>query len=591
MKLRARLLLTSFFALLVPVLVTIAVAAAIVVENGSRMQDRFFQSALGRVRQDISNTEERYRVSIARLASATFLTHKLYVYNKYWSYITGDTLSADIEVLKDDLENFLLSESLDTIAVYRTDGSKFRSVVVVGNSTYIPESVNHDLLSRMSGKPDYVQTSDGIYATLYMPVFLNGQEIGLVALQKAFNRGYFETLSLRYHLGIALYAQGLYRYSSLPGIEDAGALWARHHPATGGYFSGSYTFKKQAYKYVGYYFQMGQAAKGFLFAGAPSSMTAADWWREFARLSIIPLICVAVATLLFFLWGSEIIGHIRQLLRASGEVASGDYSVKLPIRRSDEFGELFRGFTRMADNLADNEARLEENKRRLVTSEKLAAIGQFSAGVAHEINNPLGVILNHVQLLRSGRLSPVEEEEFLGRMESEIKRVSRLLQGLLHYAAHDEPNFQDFELEPLVNEVVQLFEPKLKLQEVDVLVEPFPPGLSIEGDPDALRQVLFNLLYNALQAIHHRQGSIRVAAEVNGGGCHVRVCDNGEGMDEATQRRIFQPFYTRKRGYGTGLGLALSQKIMKQHGGSIETVSRINVGTTVSLWFPKKEDA
>ena len=591
MKLRPRLLLTSFFALLVPVLITIAVAAAIVVENGSRIQDRYFQAALGRVREDMANAEERYRLSISRLASEPFLTHKLYVYNKYWGYITGDTLSADVEVLKDDLENFLLSDSLDTIAVYRTSGSQFRSVVVVGNSTYIPESVNRELVARLSGKPDYAQTSDGIYATLYMPVFYNGQEIGLVALQKAFNRGYFETLHLRYHLGIALYAQGLYRYSSLPGIEAAGALWARHHPATGGYFSGSYTYMRERYKYVGYYFQLGQAAKGFLFAGAPSSLTAADWWREFAKRSIIPLICVAVATLLFFLWGNEIIQHIRQLLRASGEVASGDYSVRLPISRSDEFGELFRGFTHMARTLSDNQARLEENKRRLVTSEKLAAIGQFSAEVAHEINNPIGVILNHVQLLRSGRLSPAEEGEFLGRMESEIKRVNRLLQGLLHHAAHDEPTFQDFALEPLVNEVVQLFAPKLELQGVEVVVEPFPPGLEVEGDPDAVRQVLSNLLYNALQAIHHGEGEIRVSAEVNADGYRVRVSDNGEGMDEPTRQRIFQPFYTRKRGYGTGLGLSLSQKIMKQHGGAIETESRINVGTTVSLLFPRKEDS
>jgi len=319
-------------------------------------------------------------------------------------------------------------------------------------------------------------------------------------------------------------------------------------------------------------------------------MTASDWWREFARLAIIPLICVAVATFLFFLWGNEIIAHIRELLRASGQVASGDYSVNLPVRRSDEFGELFRGFTNMAGNLAENESRLEENKRRLVTSEKLAAIGQFSAGVAHEINNPLGVILNHVQLLRSGRLSASEESIFLERMESEIKRVGRLLQGLLHHAADDEPSFRDFDLKSVVTEVVQLFAPKLKIKGVTVVTEPFPANLTIEGDPDAIRQVFFNLLYNALQAIHHDEGSIRIWSEVNGNGFQVKVSDNGEGMDEATKQRIFQPFFTRKRGYGTGLGLALSQKIMKQHGGTIDTESRVNVGTTVSLWFPRREE-
>lgn len=591
MKLRSRLVLISFLALLVPVLVTIAVAAAIVVENGSRTQERYFLTALARIRQDISDTEQRYRTSIARLAMAGFLTKKLYVYNKYWGSIGADTLSGDVEVLKDDLENVLLSESLDTIAVYRIDGERYRSVVIVGNSTYIPETVARSQVERMAGQPEYQQISDGIYATLYMPVFLSGRQIGLLALQKAFNRSYFETLSLRYNLGIAFYAQGLYRYTSLPGLEDAGVLWARNHPATGRFFSGAYSYDRTDYKYVGYFFEMGQTAKGFLFVGAPSSMSIGDWWRAFERLAVIPLICVLAATLLFVLWGSETIRHIRRLLRASGEVAAGNYSVELPITRADEFGELFRGFKRMADNLAENALRLEENKRQLISSEKMAAIGQFSAGVAHEINNPLGIILNHVQLLRSHRLSESEEGEFLARMESEIKRVNRMLRSLLHHAADDQPAFADFSLEPVVKEVVQLFAPKLKIQGVTVVADSFPPDLIVEGDVDAVKQVFFNLLYNALQAIHHDRGRIRVSAEVNGGGYWVRVADNGEGMDDETLDRIFTPFFTRKRGYGTGLGLALSQRIMKQHGGAIQAESHPNVGTTVSLWFPKRDGA
>jgi signal transduction histidine kinase len=590
MKLRARLLLICLCALLVPVLVAIAVAAAVVVRSGSRSQEARFRAALELVRQDIADTERRYGLSIARLAASGAVQRKLYVYDKYWGLLGKDILDGDVAVLRDDLENYLLSESLDTIAVYRVEGENFVPVVVVGNSTYIRNSIPR---GQPSGRPEYLQTSDGIYATFTMPVFhtVSGGLIGFLALQKAFNRSYLEALSRKFNINIALYAQGLYRYSSLPGIASAGALWARHHPATGGLFSGTYPFAGRLYRYVGYYFEMGQTAKGYLFAGGPSSITPAEWVRTFTRLSIVPLICVALAAVLFILWGSEVIRAIRSLLAASVQVGRGEYRLALPVERRDEFGSLYRGFASMAAKLEEDAAKLEESKRLLVTSERMAALGSFSAGVAHEINNPLGVILNHVQLLQSGKLSEAERGEFLARVDTEIKRISRLLRNLLHHATEDELAFSDFPPEPVVREVVQLFAPKLQGKGVAVELESFPVGLAIEGHPDAVKQVFFNLLYNAVQAIHHDHGLIRVRGEADGAGFWIRVSDNGEGMDAATRAHIFEPFFTRKQYAGTGLGLALSQKIMRQHGGSIEVQSEENVGTTVSLWFPLKESS
>jgi signal transduction histidine kinase len=590
-KLRARLLFISISALLVPVLVAIAVAAAVVVESSGRSQEARFRAALDLISKDITDTEQRYRTTIASLALSETLQGKLYVYNKYWGFFSKDTLDGDIAVLRDELENRLLSGAIDSIAVYRTEGDHYSSVVVVGNSTYIHASVPREAPAQLAGQAEYVQTADGIYATFYIPVFRNGEVIGLLAMQKAFNRGYLEGLSLRFNIGIALYAQGLYRYSSLPGIDAAGVLWARAHPMTGSPFSGSYPFQGRLYKYVGSYFEMGPLAKGFLFAGGASSSTTADWWRNFTQLSIIPLICVAVAIVLFIFWGSEVILAIRTLMAASVAVGRGDYRVRLPVERRDEFGELYRGFTRMAEQLQENLARLEESKRMLVTSEKLVALGRFSAGVAHEINNPLGIILNHVQLLRSGRLEEREREEFLARMETEIKRMNRLLRNLLDHATDEELAFSDLALEPVVAEVVQLFTPKLQVKGVRVRVQPFPGHAVVEGDADAIKQVFFNLLYNAIQAIHHDHGLVSIDARADAAGWCVRVIDNGVGMDGATRAAIFQPFVTRKQGYGTGLGLALSQTIMKQHGGTIAVAGELDVGTTVTLWFPRKEEA
>jgi signal transduction histidine kinase len=590
-KLRARLLFVTSSALLVPVLVAIAVAAALVVESGGRSQESRFRSSLSLIKKDIAATEERYRSSIAMLALSPRLQSKLYVYNKYWGYFSKDTLDSDISVLRDDLENHLLSEAIDTIAVYRRERDHYAAVAVVGNSTYISDTVPRDVPARRAGQAEYAQMSDGIYATFHTPVFRDGEEIGLISLQKAFNRGYFETLSLRNNIGIALYAQGLYRYSSLPGIDTAGVLWTRSHPMTGSPFSGSYRSGRKTYKYIGSYLEMGPSAKAFLFVGGLSPNTFGDWLQNFLRLSIIPLICVVVATVLFLVWGSQVIAAIRTLLAASIRIGRGAYSIRLPVERSDEFGELYRGFTRMAEELQHNAERLEESKRLLVTSEKMAALGRFSAGVAHEINNPLGIILNHVQLLLSGRLEEGERESFLKRMEVEIKRVNRLLRSLLQHATDEELAFSDLSLEGVVSEVVQLFTPKLRLKGVRVEVAPFPSSAVIEGDADAIKQVFFNLLYNAIQAIHHDHGLVRIDAQVDGAGCRVRVADNGEGMDEETRASIFQPFVTRKQGYGTGLGLALSQTIMKLHGGSIDAAGQPDIGTTVTLEFPRKEEA
>jgi signal transduction histidine kinase len=143
----------------------------------------------------------------------------------------------------------------------------------------------------------------------------------------------------------------------------------------------------------------------------------------------------------------------------------------------------------------------------------------------------------------------------------------------------------------VVAEVVQLFTPKLRTKGVRVEVGLFPAAALVEGDADAIKQVFFNLLYNAIQAIHHDHGVVRIDAQAERAGFCVRVTDNGEGMDEATRASIFHPFVTRKQGYGTGLGLALSQTIMKQHGGTIDVSGEPDVGTTVTLWFPRKEEA
>ncbi|HUJ74285.1 MAG TPA: hypothetical protein VL359_05470, partial [bacterium] len=258
MKLRSRLLLTTLCALLVPVLVALAVAAAVVVRNSGRAQAARYRSVMDQVMGDISATEDRYRSAITPISLSDTLQTKLYVYSTYWDLISKDTLAGDIDVLRDDLETHLLHDGIDTIAAYRRDGDHYATVAVVGNSTYIRDIIPLGTPQQLEG-PEYSQTSDGIYATFYRTVVRGGVSIGCIALQKGFNREYLEALHLRFAAGIALYAQGLYRYSSLPGIETAGVLWTRSRSMTAGSFSGFYAFQGHPYRYLGSYIALGSA--------------------------------------------------------------------------------------------------------------------------------------------------------------------------------------------------------------------------------------------------------------------------------------------------------------------------------------------
>ncbi len=256
-----------------------------------------------------------------------------------------------------------------------------------------------------------------------------------------------------------------------------------------------------------------------------------------------------------------------------------------------------------------------ETERALNRSEKLAAVGQIAAGLAHEINNPMGIILNHVQLIESGRLTEAERKVFVGRVKSEIMRISKLIEKLLKFSKEETaPQELDY-LSAIAVDVLDLFEPRMKsVSEVDGPCA-LPTGAQFVGqwnvqlngsptrvclsrpedeppifcDRNALQQVLINLLSNSFKSIHHRSGIIHMNVQSSETGVELSVRDNGEGIPEEYLTRIFDPFYTSNHETGTGLGLSLCQKIMKNHCGSMTVSSKANEGTEVKLSFPRGE--
>lgn len=238
--------------------------------------------------------------------------------------------------------------------------------------------------------------------------------------------------------------------------------------------------------------------------------------------------------------------------------------------------------------LASDLAVTIENSRlhhQLVRSEKLAALGQLVAGVAHELNNPLTGIMGYADLLSE----EVEGEKLAKRVQklgSEARRMKRIVDGLLRFARQNNPAARAAEFETALHDVIQLREFHIRKLGIhmDVHVEPLLPRLSI-GE-DELKQVLLNILNNAIDAVEESaQRSIFIAATRHGDRVYVRFEDSGPGFSDVN--RAFDPFFTTKPvGKGTGLGLSICYGIMQEAGGEIVVGNKQPYGASIALEFP-----
>ncbi len=267
-----------------------------------------------------------------------------------------------------------------------------------------------------------------------------------------------------------------------------------------------------------------------------------------------------------------------EVLTKSGEPRSVMVSVS-PLHGVD--GEIL-GVLGIARDMTDTK-KLEQQIRN---SEKLASVGKLAAGVAHEINNPLGGILNCLYNMRKGTLSPSRQEEYLASMEDGLRRVQRIVRQLLDFSQQHNPELALADINQVVNRVLlltdHLFIPHRVRLETDLAVG--MPELMI--DRHMMEQVLMNLVLNAIQAMRNG-GVLSIRTTVEDDQCLVRVQDSGCGISTAVLPRIFDPFFTTKNeGEGTGLGLSVSLGIVERHGGRIGVESEVGKGTTFTVSIP-----
>ncbi len=283
-----------------------------------------------------------------------------------------------------------------------------------------------------------------------------------------------------------------------------------------------------------------------------------------------PLVAAAVT----FTVGRSIAVPLGRLRAGAARLASGDLDTRIAIDSKDEFGALAEQFNAMTVSLKDHQA-------KLLQSEKLASVGRLAAGVAHEINNPLGVILGYVRLLRKGRDPELDGD--LSVIEDETLRCKEIVDGLLELARPPQAGLERLDLRELCDEVVARLRAAPGSHGLDVTVQ--GDGRA-EGHASKIRQVIANLVRNAAEAAGPG-GRVEVVVDGGEASAQVAVHDSGPGIAEQASARLFEPVFTTKPA-GTGLGLAVSRAIARAHGGDVEVGSSRLGGALFTLRLPRR---
>ncbi len=296
---------------------------------------------------------------------------------------------------------------------------------------------------------------------------------------------------------------------------------------------------------------------------------------------------LALGVLVAFYLTRMLVQPLFQMQHAMDKIAHGDFApIAQPESSSEEFSALFRAFNRMTHEM-------EVHQEQLVQSRKIAAVGTLTAGIAHELNNPINNIVLTAEVLKED-LRELSQEEILGLIQDILgqgERAAEIVKGLLDFSRSERPEIEPLDIAGVIQDTLKLVRNQLSLSGIQTELD-LPQDLPrVDGNRKSLQQVFLNLFINAVQAMLDGGSlTIRAHATPDGQWLKVQVADTGMGIAAKDLPHIFDPFYTTKQvGRGTGLGLSVTYGIVEKHGGHIEVESAQGKGSTFSVVLPVRQ--
>ncbi len=348
-------------------------------------------------------------------------------------------------------------------------------------------------------------------------------------------------------------------------------------------------------------------ALGVLGVALPSNFlvaaesTSRNTFSLLFSLSTISIIVVG------YLLASSISRPILRLRRMAQAVASGDLEQESGIRRPDEIGDLATAFDTMADDLQARTAeaeqlyaeavernrqledmyrRLQAAQQQLVQSEKLASVGQLSAGIVHDVKNPLGVIKGVAEELLEDKAPGSPEHESLQVIRDNASRANNIVTDMLTFARQTPPAMLRRDLRETVEGSLRLTNYMLRKGKVELDLQLPPDPVTLTFDSQQIQQVIINLVQNAVQAMPEG-GRLGVHLKRDDGAARIDIQDTGSGISPEHLPRVFDPFFTTKpEGQGTGMGLSVSYGIISHHHGTIQASSKPGEGALFTIRLP-----